>query len=330
MSKRPVAPPFDDRTSGTFNPAPYLAIATLLCGAIASAGISVQAGQSATTSTRLGHTLIENWGPLPGGPGADAWGEVTGVAMNAKGNILALRRLDPPLFELEPSGTVVKTWGDKMFVWPHGLRIDREGFIWVTDGRAADGKGQQVFKLAPDGRVVMTLGTKGVAGEGPDMFSGPCDVAFAPNGDIFVADGHVNDRVVKFSKDGKFLKAWGRMGEAPGEFNTPHAIAMDSKGRVFVADRGNQRIQIFDQEGRFLEQWKQFGRPSGILIMPDDSMYVADVNDNRGIVVGSARDGSVRGVIQGTLPEAVAVDAAGAVYAGETTTGRILRKFAKP
>jgi sugar lactone lactonase YvrE len=282
--------------------------------------------QSGAGIAPLGYALVENWGPLPGG---QAWGEVTGVVTNARGNIIALRRSDPPLVELEPSGKIVRTWGDKMFVWPHGLRIDREGFIWVTDGRAADGRGQQIFKMTPEGRVVMTLGTKGVAGEGPDSFSGPCDVAFAPNGDIFVADGHVNDRVVKFSKDGRFIKAWGTMGSGPGDFSTPHAIAIDSRGRVFVADRGNQRIQIFDQDGRFLEEWKQFGRPSGILITPDDVIYVADVNDKRGIVVGSARDGSVRGVIQGTLPEAVAVDAGGAVYAGETTTGRTIRKLVK-
>jgi sugar lactone lactonase YvrE len=290
--------------------------------ALAVAGPSAQSGTSA-----LPYKLVENWGPLPGGA---AWGEVTGVVTTPKGNILALRRSDPPLVELDPNGTVLKTWGDRMFVWPHGLRIDREGFIWVTDGRAADGRGQQIFKMTPEGKVVLTLGTKGVAGETPETFSGPCDVAFAPNGDIFVADGHQNDRVVKFSKDGKFIKAWGKLGAAPGDFSTPHAIAIDSRGRIFVADRGNLRLQIFDQDGRFLGEWKQFGRPSGILITPDDTLYVADVSDKKGIVMGSARDGSVRGVIEGTLPEAVAVDAAGAVYAGETTTGRTLRKFSKP
>lgn len=295
-------------------------VAVLCVGAVAAAGQS-------TAVSGSGYQRVENWGALPGG---EAWGEVSGVEVNAAGTIVAVRRSDPPVIELDPSGKVLKTWGDKMFVWPHGFRIDRDGFLWITDGRGADGRGQQVFKLAPDGRVVMTLGTKGVAGDSPDTFNGPCDVAFAANGDIFVADGHVNDRVVKFSKDGKFLKAWGKAGKGPGEFSTPHAIAIDSQGRVFVADRGNLRIQIFDQEGRFLDQWTQFGRPSGILIRPDDTMYVADVSDKRGIVFGSARDGSVRGVIEGTLPESVAVDRSGAVYAGETTTGRTLRKFVKP
>jgi hypothetical protein len=216
-----------------------------------------------------------------------------------------------------------------MFLWPHGFRIDRDGNLWVTDGRGADGKGQQVFKLSRDGKVLLTLGTKGVAGETAATFDGPCDVAIGTNGDIFVADGHRNNRVVKFTRDGTFVKAWGRKGQGRGEFQTPHAIAIDSRGRLLVADRGNQRIQIFDQDGKFLDEWKQFGRPSGILITADDTMYVADVQDKRGIVVGSAKDGTVRGVIEGTLPESIAVDRSGAVYAGETTTGRTLRKFVK-
>ena len=215
-----------------------------------------------------------------------------------------------------------------MFVWPHGFRIDKDGFLWVTDARAAAGRGQTVLKIAPDGKVVLTLGTGGVAGEGPDTFNGPADVAFAANGDIFVADGHVNNRIVKFSKDGRFIKAWGKKGAGPGEFSVPHAIAIDSRGRVFVGDRGNTRVQIFDQDGRFLDQWTQFGRPSGLLIAPDDTLYVGDVQ--KGIAFGSARDGVVRGMIEGTLPESIAIDRDGAVYAGETTTGHTLRKFSRP
>jgi sugar lactone lactonase YvrE len=282
-------------------------------------------------ATRVTHAadgayrVVENWGPLSGMD----WGEVTGVAMGAKGQIYALRRGEPPIVELDPSGKVLKTWGEHMFVWPHGFRVDRNGFIWITDGRAADGRGQQVFKLTADGRVVLTLGTKGVSGDGPNTFNGPCDVAVAENGDIFVADGHVNARVVKFSKDGTFIKSWGRKGDGPGDFNVPHAIAIDSRGRVFVADRGNKRIQIFDQDGRVLDQWTQFGRPSGILIMPDDEMYVADPIDRKAILFGSARDGTVHGTIEGSLPESVAVGADAAVYAGETTTGHTLRKLVK-
>ena len=147
-----------------------------------------------------------------------------------------MRRSEPPVIELDASGKVLKTWGQGMFVWPHGFRIDRDGNLWVTDGRAEGGKGQQVFKLARDGRVLLTLGTKGIGGETPSTFDGPCDVAIGENGAIFVADGHRNNRVVKFTRDGTFVKAWGRKGEGPGEFQTPHAIAIDSRGRLFVAN----------------------------------------------------------------------------------------------
>ena len=273
------------------------------------------------------YRLLDGWGQLPAG---DTWDEVTGVATTANNVIVAVRRKDPPVLEFDPSGKLLKSWGDGMFVWPHGFRIDTDGFLWITDGRAAEGKGQQVFKIAPDGRVVMTLGTKGVAGETETTFAGPADVAFGKSGEIFVADGHTNARVVKFTKEGKYIKAWGTRGSGQGQFNVPHAIATDSQGRVFVADRGNSRVQIFTPDGQYIDEWRQFGRPSGILITPDDILWVANAQDaERGLVYGSAKDGTVQGTISGTLPESIALDRAGAVYAGETTTGRILRKFVK-
>jgi hypothetical protein len=272
------------------------------------------------------YTLVPDWGPLPGGM---AWGEVTGVAVDPRNTIIAVRRSDPPIIELDPSGRVVKTWGDNQFVWPHGFRIDKDGFLWVTDARAQGGRGQQILKIAPDGKIVMTIGTAGATGESPTLFNGPADVAFAANGDIFVADGHGNNRVAKFTKEGTFVKAWGSRGNGPGQFSVPHAIAIDSRGRVLVADRGNARVQIFDQDGRYLDSWAQFGRPSGLLITPDDMLYVADVQDKKGIAYGSARDGVVRGVIEGTLPESIAIDRDGSVYAGETTTGHTIRKFTR-
>ena len=272
------------------------------------------------------YRLVENWAPLPGG---EAWGEVTGVDIDAANTIIAVRRTSPYVIELNPAGTVLKTWGAGLVVWPHGFRIDHEGYLWLTDGRAADGKGQQVLKLRRDGTVVMRLGTAGVSGTSETTFNGPCDVAFASNGDIFVADGHVNNRIVKFTKDGKFITSWGSKGTGPGEFNVPHTIAIDSRGRVFVGDRGNLRVQIFDQDGKFLDQWKQFGRPSGMLIAHDDTLYVADVSEpGGGITFGSAGTGVVAGKITGTLPESIAIDRDGAVYAGETTTGHTIRKFA--
>jgi streptogramin lyase len=264
--------------------------------------------------------LAPNWGALPAGM---SWGEVPGIAIDRRGTIFAFHRGEPPVVELDANGRVLKTWGEKMFVWPHGIRVDRDGFLWITDGRARGGIGQQVFKFAPDGRLVMTLGTAGVAGDGPTTFNGVTDVAVAPNGDIFVADGHVNSRIVKFANDGTFIKAWGTRGAGPGEFNVPHTLFFDSRGRLLVGDRSNKRIQIFDQDGAFLDQWTQFGSPSGIFIAPDDTLYVVDYNDRMQLVIGSARDGSVKYATNLTLAEGVAVDAVGSIYVAETVTGHV-------
>jgi sugar lactone lactonase YvrE len=234
-------------------------------------------------------------------------------------------------------------------VFPHGFHIDRDGNVWVTDAQGAAGKGHQVWKFSPDGKVLLTLGKAGVTGDAPDTFNQPSDVVTAPNGDIFVADGHdaaSNHRIVKFARDGTFIKAWGKRGSARGELDVPHAIAMDSRGRVFVGDRANNRIQIFDQDGRFLTEWKQFGRPSGIEIDASDTIYVVDSESNtkrnpgwkRGIRIGSARDGSVTAFVPDPEPspdasatsgaEGVAVDSQGAIYGAEVGP-RALKKYVK-
>src|ERR1700719_1496284 len=231
-----------------------------------------------------------------------------------------------PVLKFDSSGKLVTSFGAGMFVSPHGIHVDRQGNIWLADGAGEDGKGQQVFKCSPDGKVLMTLGKPGVAGDSQDTFNPPSDILVAPNGDVLVADGHggnTNARIVKFSKDGTFIKAWGKKGSGPGEFDTPHSLAMDSSGRLFVADRGNSRIQIFDQDGRFLAEWKQFGRPSGIYIDRNDVLYAADTQSDektnpgykRGIRVGSAKDGKVTALIPDSDPdgtgEGVAADAVG-------------------
>ena len=249
-----------------------------------------------------------------------------------------------PIFQFDTSGKRLKNIGAGMFVSPHKLTVDDAGNLWLADNGS-----HQVFKMTSDAKVLLTLGKKGVAGPGTDEFDAPTEVAVAPNGDIFVADGHVamsNSRIVKFSKDGKFIKAWGKLGSAPGDMNVPHSLAMDSRGRLFVADRSNSRIQIFDQDGKFLDQWKQFGRPSGIYIDRNDHMVVADSQSNskqnpgyrRGIYVGSARDGKVAAVIPFVEPdpdknnnagvEGVAIDAKGNVYGAEVSTER-LKKYLK-
>jgi DNA-binding beta-propeller fold protein YncE len=198
------------------------------------------------------------------------------------------------------------------------------------------------MKFSPKGKLLMTVGKPGVPGDGPDTFNGPSDVLVAPNGNIFVADGHggnTNARIVKLTKEGKFIKAWGKKGSGPGEFDTPHGLAMDAAGRLFVADRGNSRVQVFDQEGKFLEQWRQFGRPSGIFIDKKDMIYVSDSTSTeqinpgfkQGIRIGKVKEAKVAEFIpwlEGNTLEAVAADDAGNVYGGFTNTMNF-RRFVK-
>ena len=207
--------------------------------------------------------LVEGWAELPSG--VEAWGQTIGVDMDHDGNLWIFHRCwaqvctgrddVAPVLRYDLSGRLVDSWGEGMFVWPHGFHIDGDGNIWTTDARGADGKGHTVMKLSPDGDVLLTLGTPGVAGAGEDTFDGPADVLVAPDGTIFVADGHGNDRIVKFSPDGEYLMEWGEEGTDYGLFNEPHSLEMDSRGRLFVGDRINQRIQVFDQNGRFLASW---------------------------------------------------------------------------
>jgi len=233
-----------------------------------------------------------------------------------------------------------------MFVLPHGVRTDPAGNVWVTDAAGRNGKGHQAVKFSPDGRVLMSLGKAGVAGAGPDEFNAPSAVLIAPNGDVFVADGHggnTNARIVKFSPDGKFIKAWGKKGSAPGEFDTPHTLAMDSQGRLFVGDRQNNRIQIFDQDGNFIDHLFQFSRPSGVFIDAGDTIYVADsesesVSKNhdgwkRGIRIGKIADGRVAAFIPDpaekatttSSAEGVAADKSGNIFGAEAGSRRLVK-----
>ncbi|HWF13702.1 MAG TPA: peptidyl-alpha-hydroxyglycine alpha-amidating lyase family protein [Candidatus Acidoferrales bacterium] len=331
---------------------------SLLLLSIVSGSAHAQASYSPPNDLPNPYRTISNWAKLPDGR---KWGATSGVAIGPDGNIWTYERCGgnscadsnvPPILEFDPSGKILKNFGAGLFVLPHGIFVDKDGNVWVTDGVGGGGtsddvgkhgKGHQVFKFSPNGKVLMTLGKAGAPGATHDTFNRPSAVLVAPNGDIFVADGHnsppnsqMNARIVKFSKDGKFIKEWGKPGTGPGEFNTPHALALDSKGRLFVADRANNRIQIFTQDGKFLNEWKQFGRPSGIFIASDDTMYVVDSESTdqpgygynpgckRGMRIGSARTGKVAAFIPDPAPggstsaaEGVAVDRNGNIYGAE-------------
>jgi sugar lactone lactonase YvrE len=305
------------------------------------------------------YQTIENWAKLPAGR---TWGSTSAVAIDRDGRSIWVAercganscagKTDDPVLHFDASGKLMKSFGSGMLLFPHGIAVDKDDNVWVTDGQARDGKGFQVIKFSPDGKVLMTLGKAGGGADGPfeqsGSFNQPNAVAIAPNGDIFVSEGHNpgtgSARIVKFNKDGKFLKQWGQHGSGPGDFEVPHALAFDSRGRLFVGDRGNGRIQIFDQDGKFIAEWKQFGRPSGIWIDKNDTIYVSDSQSSdklnpgfkQGIRVGSAKDGTIAAFIEekkdlGSL-EGIGVDDAGNIYAGpggSYTGASNLRRFVK-
>jgi sugar lactone lactonase YvrE len=309
---------------------------------VAAAALAIVASVHSVDAQRHRYRRDVTWAHLPSGT---TWGEVTAVEVAADGNVFVLSRCFakdnngcighddvPPILKFDPSGRLLKSWGQGMFVFPHGAYVDRDGNFWATDARGVAGKGHQVFKFSGDGKLLLTLGKAGISGSGHDTFNQPTDVVTAPNGDIFVADGHrgsPNSRIVKFAKDGTYINEWGKKGSGPDDISEPHTIAMDSQGRLFVGDRENNRIKIYDQDGKLLDTWKQFGRPSGISITKDDAMYVTDSEsgpDNpgwrKGFRIGNARDGVPTDFIEdieSTTPdhsgaEGVGVDAQGNVY----------------
>jgi streptogramin lyase len=313
-----------------------LAIALSLSAGDGAAQIQDQTQIAPTNDLPNPYARVHPWGAVPAGS-YDERTAFIGAEEGPDGNIYLLNRCvgnscagrpESPILKLDPSGSLLSSWGAGMFSFPHGFAVDYEGNVWASDQR-----GHQIFKWSPEGQLMMTLGERGESGDPPRRLSEPTDVAIAPNGDVFVTEGHsfsagVN-RVSKFRADGTFVGSWGSTGSGPGEFNVPHTIALDSRGRVFVGDRGNNRIQIFDQDGTFLDVWYQFGRPSGIAITPDDRIYVADSEsfgtDNpgwkKGIRVGSARDGSVDYLIEDV--ESTAMEHSGAEGVGVDSRGNV-------
>jgi len=297
------------------------------------------------------------WGKPAGG---GAWGSSAGIERGPHAQIWAIDRCGvntcdgsdiAPINMLDTAtGKPIRSIGAGLFVFPHGLYVDRAGNVWVTDAAVSkDGtKGVQVIELSPDGHVLMRLGTAGVRGDDAQHFHSPTDVVIARNGDIFIADGHAPipplipassvARIMKFSKDGKFIKQWGQPGSGPSEFNNPHALAIDSRGRLFVADRGNSRIQIFDLNGKFLAQWTQLGRPAGFYIDSKDTLYAIDADSNetvhpgwhKGVWIGSARTGQPSAFVpDDSAGEGVVVDKSGNLYGAVNAPPHGITRYAK-
>ena len=310
---------------------------------------------------------VDGWAELPDDR---EWGSTAGVDIDPDGvHLWAIDRCggngcadsdDDPILKFDSEGNVVASLGGGLLIFPHGLHVDRDGNVWVTDAQgpngqdaSRDGKGHVVIKFSPQGEVLLTLGTPGIAGDGTDgLLNTPCDVVTDADGNIYVGDGHGGQnfdsppetvaRIAKFDRSGRFLMSWGKLGSGPGELRTPHALDIDSRGRLVVGDRGNNRLQIFELDGTYISEMKQFGRPSGIYIADNDIIYVADSESEfdqvrnpgwkPGIRIGSLNDGLAVSYIDGAVeaypngsnPEGVAVDAAGNVYGAVVSGGGAL------
>ncbi len=356
-------------TAATATPAPVAAAPAPVAAPVAAAPVgNVISGVGMPNPNPV---VTRNWGELPAGR---TWGSTAGIDIDPiDGQIWAYERcgagsfgagapvtcdtnLVDPIFKFDRNtGAVLANFGAGVMVTPHGIHVDSEGNVWVTDfaTNADETKGQQVHKFSPSGELLLSLGTPGKTGNDEAHFNQPNDVIVGPDGSIYVSDGHnaqgmisnqqmaegrangETSRIMKFAPDGTFIKQWGQIGVQHGEFRTPHAMEFDSRGRLWVADRGNHRIEIFDQEGNYLESRYMFSRISGLFITPDDKLYAIDSessptshpNWRNGVRIGDIDNDVVTGLIQpferedrleqGTAGEGVAVDADGNVYAAE-------------
>lgn len=205
----------------------------------------------------------------PRRPPSIRWGPMSGVAVDSQDNVWILSRTDPPVQIYRPDGTFLRSWGEGLLNTPHQLKLDSQGNVWL-----ADSGNHVVLQCTPQGRVIRTLGTRGEPGCDERHFNRPADMVITPQGDVFVADGYGNARVVHFDRNGKFVKSWGKLGTGPGDFSLPHAIAVESRGRLYVADRNNVRIQVINQDGKFLDQWRNLVVPCALWMTKDDELWV--------------------------------------------------------
>jgi peptidylamidoglycolate lyase len=272
----------------------------LVCFAlVAATDISAQSGTT--------YKVDPGWAQLPQGT---SWnGNTTWITADGKGNVVVLVRTAPYFRVLKRDGTFVKTFGDEgLFESAHSVTIDPQGSLWVTDSAA-----HVVHKFSPDGRLLMTLGQKGVAGDNTsrELFNQPNHVAIAPGGDIYVSDGYVNARVVHFTSQGQFVRIIGGVkGSQPGQLQLPHGVALDSRGRILVNDSDNQRVSVFDKEGKFVEAWPYPSR-GGIAVAGDDTVYISDVNVG---IVNIVKNGKKVDSVSADRAHGMGIDTDGSVY----------------
>ncbi len=258
-------------------------------------------------------------------PDSITLGACSGVAVNSKGNVYLFHRGKKPIICLDPHGTFVRAWGDDTIATAHGLRIDSDDNVWVTDiGN------HQVIKFSPAGKLLLALGKAGSPGDGIDEFNKPTDVAFGPQGEIYVSDGYGNNRIIKFTPNGGFLAQWGEAGDGPGQLNLPHSIIVDQNGRIVVGDRENDRVQVFESSGKLVAVWSGFA-PYGLAFDRQGHLFVADGRankvlqlDKQGKIVRTwGEEGAQPGEFQ--LPHMLAADAFGNLYVGEIKGVRFQR-----
>lgn len=237
----------------------FLCIITVIFGC----NSTQKANNNKQVDTIVKYKLDSTWLKLPND---FPYGQVSGIGIDTVGNIVLFQRTNrnwkPPIpdslitnntvFIIDKlSGKLISSWGANKFIMPHGLTVDKQNNIWVTDVGL-----QQVLKFSHDGKLLLTLGQAKIIGDDSTHFNLPTDVAIAEDGSFYVSDGYENSRVVKFSKEGHYLFEWGKRGKGEGEFDLPHSVALDNAGNVYVADRENNRIQKFDSRGKFLKQWQ--------------------------------------------------------------------------
>ena len=313
--------------------------------------------QSGTSSAIVGsgefvYEAFDRWEQLPEG-----WSfvEAVGVATDSQDRVYVFNRGEHPVVVFDRDGKFLNAWGEERFVRPHGIWIDREDFLYLTDDRD-----HTIGKYTPDGELLLKLGTSGQGSDsgvensdyrtikrGAPPFNQPTNLAIAPTGEMYVCDGYGNARVHKFSAEGELLLSWGEPGCGAGEFQLPHGIGVDSNGRVFLADRENSRLQLFSPEGEFLEEWTDVARPCEVFLDRDDNVYVAELGWHAGLPDPKPEQtggrlsifdcsgnlqcrfgGGSRPASAGDFaaPHDVWVDSQGSVYVGEVTVSAAVPK----